>query len=73
MFLKNVFDQTAALCLKLILTPNVLCRHDSYGNQYPGQGAPPGGSYPNQQPGMFPQQQTVSDYINSAVSYVVNF
>lgn len=38
-----------------------LCRHDSYGNQYPGQGAPPGGSYPNQQPGMFPQQQTVSN------------
>uniref|UniRef100_A0AAR2JM44 ARID domain-containing protein n=1 Tax=Pygocentrus nattereri TaxID=42514 RepID=A0AAR2JM44_PYGNA len=33
-------------------------RHDSYGNQYPGQGAPPGGSYPNQQPGMFPQQQS---------------
>nr|XP_029514307.1 AT-rich interactive domain-containing protein 1A-like isoform X2 [Oncorhynchus nerka] len=32
-------------------------RHDSYGNQYPGQGAPPGGPYPNQQPGMFPQQQ----------------
>ncbi|KAM9418280.1 AT-rich interactive domain-containing protein 1A-like [Salvelinus alpinus] len=31
--------------------------HDSYGNQYPGQGAPPGGPYPNQQPGMFPQQQ----------------
>uniref|UniRef100_A0A8C7INI1 AT-rich interaction domain 1A n=1 Tax=Oncorhynchus kisutch TaxID=8019 RepID=A0A8C7INI1_ONCKI len=37
----------------------VVCcfRHDSYGNQYPGQGAPPGGPYPNQQPGMFPQQQ----------------
>lgn len=32
-------------------------RHDSYGNQYPGQGAPPGGPYPNQQPGMYPQQQ----------------
>lgn len=32
-------------------------RHDSYGNQYPGQGAPPSGSYPNQQPGMYPQQQ----------------
>ncbi|XP_076827809.1 AT-rich interactive domain-containing protein 1A isoform X2 [Brachyhypopomus gauderio] len=32
-------------------------RLDSYGNQYPGQSAPPGGSYPNQQPGMFPQQQ----------------
>ncbi|CDQ76587.1 unnamed protein product [Oncorhynchus mykiss] len=32
-------------------------RHDSYGNQYPGQGVPPGGPYPNQQPGMFPQQQ----------------
>uniref|UniRef100_H3CWA3 AT-rich interaction domain 1A n=1 Tax=Tetraodon nigroviridis TaxID=99883 RepID=H3CWA3_TETNG len=28
------------------------CRHDSYGNQYPGQGTPPTGSYPNQQPGM---------------------
>lgn len=36
-----------------------LCRHDSYSNQYPGQGAPPGGSYPNQQPGMYPQQQLV--------------
>uniref|UniRef100_A0A3B3QA81 AT-rich interaction domain 1A n=1 Tax=Paramormyrops kingsleyae TaxID=1676925 RepID=A0A3B3QA81_9TELE len=32
-------------------------RHDSYGNQYPGQGAPPAGPYPNQQPGMYPQQQ----------------
>ncbi|XP_057211198.1 AT-rich interactive domain-containing protein 1A isoform X1 [Triplophysa rosa] len=32
-------------------------RHDSYGNQYPGQGAPPSGSYPNQQPGIYPQQQ----------------
>ncbi|KAL7883894.1 hypothetical protein SRHO_G00015520 [Serrasalmus rhombeus] len=32
-------------------------RHESYGNQYPGQSAPPGGPYPNQQPGMFPQQQ----------------
>uniref|UniRef100_A0A4W4EYJ3 ARID domain-containing protein n=1 Tax=Electrophorus electricus TaxID=8005 RepID=A0A4W4EYJ3_ELEEL len=32
-------------------------RHDSYGNQYPGQSAPPGGPYPNQQPGMYPQQQ----------------
>ncbi|XP_077446744.1 AT-rich interactive domain-containing protein 1A isoform X2 [Stigmatopora argus] len=32
-------------------------RHDSYANQYPGQGAPPGGPYPNQQPGMYPQQQ----------------
>ncbi|XP_023186371.1 AT-rich interactive domain-containing protein 1A-like isoform X1 [Xiphophorus maculatus] len=31
-------------------------RHDSYGNQYPGQGTPPTGSYPNQQPGMYPQQ-----------------
>ncbi|XP_037386852.1 AT-rich interactive domain-containing protein 1A isoform X3 [Pygocentrus nattereri] len=31
--------------------------HESYGNQYPGQSAPPGGPYPNQQPGMFPQQQ----------------
>ncbi|KAM9724437.1 AT-rich interactive domain-containing protein 1A isoform 2-T2 [Menidia menidia] len=30
-------------------------RHDSYGNQYPGQGTPPTGSYPNQQPGMYPQ------------------
>jgi len=36
-----------------------LCRHDSYSNQYPGQGAPPGGAYPNQQPGMYPQQQLV--------------
>uniref|UniRef100_A0A8C2X654 AT-rich interaction domain 1A n=1 Tax=Cyclopterus lumpus TaxID=8103 RepID=A0A8C2X654_CYCLU len=32
-------------------------RHESYANQYPGQGAPPGGPYPNQQPGMYPQQQ----------------
>ncbi|KAK6474211.1 AT-rich interactive domain-containing protein 1A-like [Huso huso] len=32
-------------------------RHDSYGNQYTGQGAPPGGPYPNQQPGMYGQQQ----------------
>ncbi|XP_051519086.1 AT-rich interactive domain-containing protein 1A-like isoform X1 [Myxocyprinus asiaticus] len=32
-------------------------RHDSYSNQYPGQGAPPSGPYPNQQPGMYPQQQ----------------
>lgn len=33
-------------------------RHDSYGNQYPGQGTPPTGTYPNQQPGMYPQQQS---------------
>ncbi|XP_060906887.1 AT-rich interactive domain-containing protein 1A isoform X1 [Labrus mixtus] len=33
-------------------------RHDSYGNQYPGQGTPPTGSYPNQQPGLYPQQQS---------------
>uniref|UniRef100_A0AAX7VTP5 ARID domain-containing protein n=1 Tax=Astatotilapia calliptera TaxID=8154 RepID=A0AAX7VTP5_ASTCA len=32
-------------------------RHESYTNQFPGQGAPPGGPYPNQQPGMYPQQQ----------------
>uniref|UniRef100_A0A3B4YBD3 AT-rich interaction domain 1A n=1 Tax=Seriola lalandi dorsalis TaxID=1841481 RepID=A0A3B4YBD3_SERLL len=32
-------------------------QHESYTNQYPGQGAPPGGPYPNQQPGMYPQQQ----------------
>uniref|UniRef100_A0A3B4ZHS5 AT-rich interactive domain-containing protein 1A-like n=1 Tax=Stegastes partitus TaxID=144197 RepID=A0A3B4ZHS5_9TELE len=32
-------------------------RHESYTNQYPGQGAPPGGPYTNQQPGMYPQQQ----------------
>ncbi|XP_011483260.1 AT-rich interactive domain-containing protein 1A isoform X1 [Oryzias latipes] len=31
-------------------------RHDSYGNQYPGQGTSSTGSYPNQQPGMYPQQ-----------------
>ncbi|XP_059899670.1 AT-rich interactive domain-containing protein 1A isoform X5 [Gadus macrocephalus] len=31
--------------------------HEPYANQYPGQGAPPGGPYPNQQPGMYPQQQ----------------
>lgn len=33
-------------------------RHESYSSQYPGQGAPPGGTYTNQQAGMFPQQQT---------------
>ncbi|XP_046886370.1 AT-rich interactive domain-containing protein 1A isoform X1 [Hypomesus transpacificus] len=32
-------------------------RHDSYGNQYPGQGTSPGGSYTNQQAGMYSQQQ----------------
>lgn len=32
-------------------------RHESYANQYSGQGAPPGGPYSNQQPGMYPQQQ----------------
>ncbi|XP_042631964.1 AT-rich interactive domain-containing protein 1A-like isoform X4 [Cyprinus carpio] len=32
-------------------------RLDSYSNQYPGQGAPPTGPYPNQQSGMYPQQQ----------------
>ncbi|XP_034017292.1 AT-rich interactive domain-containing protein 1A isoform X2 [Thalassophryne amazonica] len=32
-------------------------RHEAYANQYPGQGAPPGGPYPNQQAGMYPQQQ----------------
>ncbi|MEQ2218261.1 hypothetical protein XENOCAPTIV_000625 [Xenoophorus captivus] len=32
-------------------------RHDTYTNQYPGQGAPPGGPYPNQQPGIYPPQQ----------------
>ncbi|XP_053717548.1 AT-rich interactive domain-containing protein 1A isoform X1 [Synchiropus splendidus] len=32
-------------------------RHEAYGNQYSGQGAPPGGPYLNQQPGMYPQQQ----------------
>ncbi|XP_026096805.1 AT-rich interactive domain-containing protein 1A-like isoform X3 [Carassius auratus] len=32
-------------------------RLDSYSNQYPGQGAPPSGPYPNQQSGMYPQQQ----------------
>lgn len=57
----------------MILTPDFFCRHDSYGNQYPGQGAPPGGSYPNQQPGMFPQQQTVSDYFSPSVSSVMSF
>ncbi|XP_060760958.1 AT-rich interactive domain-containing protein 1A isoform X2 [Neoarius graeffei] len=31
-------------------------RHDSYVNQYPGQSAPPSGQYPNQQPGIYPQQ-----------------
>ncbi|KAL4629369.1 AT-rich interactive domain-containing protein 1A-like isoform X1 [Arapaima gigas] len=31
--------------------------HDSYGNQYSGQGAPPGGLYLTQQQGMYPQQQ----------------
>ncbi|KAJ7985665.1 hypothetical protein DPEC_G00354420 [Dallia pectoralis] len=37
--------------------PQQQSRHDSYGNQYPGQGTPPGGVYTNQQPGMYPQQQ----------------
>uniref|UniRef100_A0A8C4ZUT8 AT-rich interaction domain 1A n=1 Tax=Gadus morhua TaxID=8049 RepID=A0A8C4ZUT8_GADMO len=32
-------------------------RHDSYGNQYPGQATPPSGTYSNPQPGMYPQQQ----------------
>ncbi|XP_072303864.1 AT-rich interactive domain-containing protein 1A isoform X2 [Eucyclogobius newberryi] len=32
-------------------------RHEAYGNQYTGQGAPPGGPYSNQQPGIYPQQQ----------------
>uniref|UniRef100_A0A8C2XCA9 AT-rich interaction domain 1A n=1 Tax=Cyclopterus lumpus TaxID=8103 RepID=A0A8C2XCA9_CYCLU len=36
---------------------SVPAQHESYANQYPGQGAPPGGPYPNQQPGMYPQQQ----------------
>ncbi|XP_027013211.1 AT-rich interactive domain-containing protein 1A isoform X1 [Tachysurus fulvidraco] len=31
-------------------------RHDSYVDQYPGQSAPPSGQYPNQQPGIYPQQ-----------------
>ncbi|TSO05451.1 AT-rich interactive domain-containing protein 1A [Bagarius yarrelli] len=31
-------------------------RPDSYVNQYPGQSAPPSGPYPNQQPGIYPQQ-----------------
>ncbi|XP_034157369.2 AT-rich interactive domain-containing protein 1A [Pangasianodon hypophthalmus] len=31
-------------------------RHDSYVNQYPAQSAPPSGQYPNQQPGIYPQQ-----------------
>ncbi|KAL0961648.1 hypothetical protein UPYG_G00353450, partial [Umbra pygmaea] len=37
--------------------PQQQSRHDSYGNHYPGQGTPPGSSYPHQQPGMYPQQQ----------------
>ncbi|CAF92773.1 unnamed protein product, partial [Tetraodon nigroviridis] len=40
----------------------MVCRHDSYSNQFPGQGAPPGGPYPNQQPGMYPQQQQQPNY-----------
>lgn len=40
-----------------------LYRHDSYGNQYPGQGTPPTGSYPNQQPGMYQQQQVTFSFI----------
>lgn len=35
---------------------NFFYRHDSYVNQYPGQSAPPSGQYPNQQPGIYPQQ-----------------
>ncbi|KAI4873030.1 hypothetical protein NFI96_028193 [Prochilodus magdalenae] len=34
-------------------------RHESFGNQYTGQNTPPGGPYPNQQAGMYPQQQAV--------------
>uniref|UniRef100_A0A6Q2Z979 ARID domain-containing protein n=1 Tax=Esox lucius TaxID=8010 RepID=A0A6Q2Z979_ESOLU len=37
--------------------PQQQSRHDSYGNQYPGQGTPPGGAYPNHQPGIYSQQQ----------------
>ncbi|TRY92006.1 hypothetical protein DNTS_034901 [Danionella cerebrum] len=33
-------------------------RHEGYSNQYQGQGAPSGGSYTNQQSGMYPQQQS---------------
>lgn len=44
-----------------------LCRHDSYGNQYPGQGTPPTGSYPNQQPGMYQQQQVTFPFILDSV------
>ncbi|KAG7501142.1 AT-rich interactive domain-containing protein 1A-like [Solea senegalensis] len=36
--------------------PSPQHRHESYINQYPGQGAPPGGPYSNQQQGMYPQQ-----------------
>lgn len=43
------------------------CRHDSYGNQYPGQGTPPTGSYPNQQPGMYQQQQVTFPFILDTV------
>lgn len=53
-------ERYCAVSLAKLTQPNV-CRHDSYGNQYPGQGTPPAGSYPNQQPGMYPQQQQVND------------
>uniref|UniRef100_A0A3B3BY74 AT-rich interactive domain 1Ab n=1 Tax=Oryzias melastigma TaxID=30732 RepID=A0A3B3BY74_ORYME len=41
-------------------------RHDSYTNQYPGQGAPPGGPYPNQHPGMYQQQQNYKRPVDGA-------
>ncbi len=57
-FMEIVFVYLLYLVL-ISLAYGSLCRHESYSNQYPGQGAPPGGSYPNQQPGMYPQQQSV--------------
>lgn len=53
-------------CVHYFVAPLIklnLCRHDSYGNQYPGQGTPPTGSYPNQQPGMYQQQQVTFSFI----------
>lgn len=50
-------------CVHYFVVPLIklyLYRHDSYGNQYPGQGTPPTGSYPNQQPGLYQQQVTFS-------------
>lgn len=52
-----------------LMKPN-LYRHDSYGNQYPGQATPPTGSYPNQ-PGMYQQQVTFPFLLDRVLSGVI--